>query len=354
MKLVEVHTKADQQTDGYYLGYLVYQNDAVTVLIALDDDANASGVMVLNNDDLLGVVEESPSIAYVQRLIDEGQSRDPFDLMPRNQQLLKRPFSQLYQAAEAALLEDMPLTITLNNGVVYGGIVIQSTLSEIRIRQINDDYSLDRLYLAVPTKQISSLEINAASGKLWQEWYAARKSEPAFDYGLCELYLDWVDDDRFGGCLLGHVIAQNDHYLLLESVSNYGQLESICLVNRADIVHETDASPAISYTNYLIKRNQEQGLFDPNNFSKLAKSLHHIPTTREVILTAGKHLVNIDDYEFDGENLGYVTHTDEYGFTIKDALTGEETDHPYHNVCTIDLASVELEKMHEYLAAQKG
>lgn len=65
MKLVEVHTKAEQQTDGYYLGYLVYQNDAVTVLIALDDDANAGGVMVLNNDDLLGAVEESPSIAYV-------------------------------------------------------------------------------------------------------------------------------------------------------------------------------------------------------------------------------------------------------------------------------------------------
>lgn len=48
MKLVELHTKADQLSGSYYLGYLVYQSADATTLISLDDDANAGGVLVIN------------------------------------------------------------------------------------------------------------------------------------------------------------------------------------------------------------------------------------------------------------------------------------------------------------------
>ena len=64
MKLVELHTKADQLSGNYYLGYLVYQSADATTLISLDDDANAGGVLVINNQDILASVDESPSLAY--------------------------------------------------------------------------------------------------------------------------------------------------------------------------------------------------------------------------------------------------------------------------------------------------
>ena len=73
MKLVELHTKADQLSGSYYLGYLVYQSADAATLISLDDDANAGGVLVINNQDILTSVDESPSLAYCQRLIDEGK-----------------------------------------------------------------------------------------------------------------------------------------------------------------------------------------------------------------------------------------------------------------------------------------
>lgn len=52
MKLVELHTKADQLSGSYYLGYLVYQSADAATLISLDDDANAGGVLVINNQDI--------------------------------------------------------------------------------------------------------------------------------------------------------------------------------------------------------------------------------------------------------------------------------------------------------------
>ena len=97
MKLVELHTKADRLTGSYYLGYLVYQNEDLTVLIGLDDDANASGLILVNNQDLVGMVEQSPSLAYCQRLINEGKSTDPFQLMPVNQELLKGSLSNFFE-----------------------------------------------------------------------------------------------------------------------------------------------------------------------------------------------------------------------------------------------------------------
>ena len=63
-------------------------------------------------------------------------------------------------------------------------------------------------------------------------------------------------------------------------------------------------------------------------------------------------MVSVDDYELAGENLGYVTEVGEEGFTIEDPENRQEVSHLFENVCALDLASTELEKMREFLAAQ--
>ena len=145
MKLVELHTKADQLSGSYYLGYLIYQSADAATLISLDDDANAGGVLVINNQDILTSVDESPSLAYCQRLIDEGKSTDPFALMPLNQELLKTPLTSLSAASQAALEKDLVVNITLTSGIVYTGIIALAGPTEIQLKQIGDDYELDPL-----------------------------------------------------------------------------------------------------------------------------------------------------------------------------------------------------------------
>lgn len=351
MKLVELHTKADRLTESYYLGYLVYQNEEITVLIGLDDDANASGLILVNNQDLVGMVEQSPSLAYCQRLIDEGKSTDPFNLMPVNQELLKSNLTSLFDAGKAALFKKLPVNVTLNNGVVYSGIVTEATLEELRIRQIDGNFALDRIHSVIPMKQISSLEINSALGKMWSEF---QDSEPTNNpYDLVELYLDWLDDDRFGNYLLGRVLLENDHYLLLESINDYGQLEAICLVNREDIIHECSESPVIDFYSFLLTRNQEAGIFDLNNLDRLAQSLDHVPSALEVLENAGQQLVSVDDFTAAGETTGYITSLSDSEVVIADPVTGQENAFAIDRICTIDLASSELEKMKEYLSAQE-
>ncbi|MGM9906533.1 hypothetical protein [Lactobacillus sp.] len=353
MKLVELHTKADQLSGSYYLGYLVYQSADAAALISLDDDANAGGVLVINNQDILASVDESPSLAYCQRLIDEGKSTDPFSLMPLNQELLKTPLTSLGAASEDAMEKALVVNITLTSGVVYTGIIVRTSPKEVQLKQIGDDYELDPLRLIVPLADISSLELNAPLNKLWKKYQPVKDQFAGKNpYGLVELYLDWLDDARFGSCILGRVIDQSDQYLLFESLNDYGQLESICLINREDVVHETVNSAAIDFSSFLVAYNQQMEIFDPGHLSKLAQSLDHVPTAREVIEKAGKQLVSVDDYELAGENLGYVTAVDEEGFTIEDPESGQEVSHLFENVCSLDLASTELEKMREFLAAQ--
>ncbi|APG75286.1 hypothetical protein [Lactobacillus delbrueckii] len=353
MKLVELHTKADQLSGSYYLGYLVYQSADAATLISLDDDANAGGVLVINNQDILTSVDESPSLAYCQHLIDEGKSTDPFALMPLNQELLKTPLTSLSAASQAALEKDLVVNITLTSGIVYTGIIALAGPTEIQLKQIGDDYELDPLCLVIPLSAISSLELNAPLNKLWKKYQVVKEQFAGQNpYGLVELYLDWLDDARFGSCLLGLVLDQSDQFLLFESLNDYGQLESICLVNREDVVHESVNSAAIDFSSFLVAYNQKNEIFDPGHLGKLAQSLDHVPTVREVIEKAGKQLVSVDDYELAGENLGYVTAVDEAGFTIEDPESGQEVSHLFENVCALDLASTELEKMREFLAAQ--
>ncbi|GHV97128.1 hypothetical protein lacNasYZ03_04860 [Lactobacillus nasalidis] len=353
MKLVELHTKADQQTGSYYLGYLVYQSSEVTVLISLDDDANAGGLLVVSNQDVLASVDESPSLAYCQRLIDEGRSTDPFELMPLNQQLLKTPLTSLIAACETAMEKELPISLTLTSGTVYTGLIVRTSPKEIQLRQIGADYEPDQLRLVVPLAEISSLELNAPLHKLWKEYRTVKDQFAGQNpYGLVELYLDWLEDDRFGNYLLGRVLDQDDHYLLFESLNDYGQLEAVCLVNREDVVHESVTSAAIDFNSFLVARNQRKGIFDPGQLSQLAESLDHVPSVAEVIQKAGKQLVNVDDYELPGENLGYVTEVNGQGFSIQDPESGQEVSHLFENVCILDLASTELEKMREFLAAQ--
>lgn len=351
MKLVELHTKADRLTGSYYLGYLVYQNEDLTVLIGLDDDANASGLILVNNQDLVGMVEQSPSLAYCQRLIDEGKSTDPFQLMPVNQELLKGGLSNFFEAGKAALFKKLPVNVTLNNGVVYSGIVTETTLEELRIRQIDGNFALDRIHSVIPMKQISSLEINSALGKMWSEYQDSDIAGNPYD--LVELYLDWLDDDRFGNYLLGRVLLEDDHYLLFESINDYGQLEAICLVNRDDIIHECTASPVIDFYSFLLTRNQEAGIFDLNQLDHLAQSLDHVPSPLEVLQNAGQQLVSVDDYAAPGEMTGYIQALTDSEVYIADPVTGQVAPFAIDRICTIDLASSELEKMKEYLAAQE-
>ena len=118
------------------------------------------------------------------------------------------------------------------------------------------------------------------------------------------------------------------------------------------MVHESVNSAAIDFSNFLVAYNQKNKIFDPGHLGKLAQSLNHVPTAREVIEKVGNQLVSVDDYELAGENLGYVTAVDEAGFTIEDPESGQEVSHLFENVCALDLASTELKKMREFLAAQ--
>ena len=261
--------------------------------------------------------------------------------------------TSLSAASQAALEKDLVVNITLTSGIVYTGIIALAGPTEIQLKQIGDDYELNPLCLVIPLSAISSLELNAPLNKLWKKYQAVKEQFASQNpYGLVELYLDWLDDDRFGSCLLGRVLDQSDHFLLFESLNDYGQLESICLVNREDVIHETVNSAAIDFSSFLVAYNQKNEIFDPGHLGKLAQSLDHVPTAREVIEKAGKQLVSVDDYELAGENLGYVTAVNEEAFTIEDPESGQEVSHLFENVCALDLASTELEKMREFLAAQ--
>lgn len=85
---------------------------------------------------------------------------------------------------------------------------------------------------------------------------------------LFELYLE-DDDDSF---IVGTSIAENEQQLLLVSIDDNGQVDSVEVIDRAHISKVVTDSSYLDFCQSMIKENQAAHIFDP---FQLAQQLPH-------------------------------------------------------------------------------
>lgn len=81
---------------------------------------------------------------------------------------------------------------------------------------------------------------------------------------LFELYLE-DDDDSF---IVGTAIAETPHQLLIVSIDDNGQVDSVEIIDRSHVSKIVTDSSYLDFCQSMIKENQAANIFDPFHLAK--------------------------------------------------------------------------------------
>ncbi len=81
---------------------------------------------------------------------------------------------------------------------------------------------------------------------------------------LFELYLE-DDDESF---IVGTAIAETPHQLLIVSIDDNGQVDSVEIIDRSHVSKIVTDSSYLDFCQSMVKENQAANIFDPFHLAK--------------------------------------------------------------------------------------
>lgn len=355
LQLVELHQKSSDP--NYLIGCILNESSEWVTFLSIDPAGNQGGIRFLKTSDITEINENSPALNFVKSLLETNQLNDPFTLTGNNRSIVTSNLQSLYEILQYALKNEKLLKMNLRNVATYGGYITELSNDEVRLFSYNDDKVFENLVeTTIKLKDIVEIIFNDADLKLSSEYfsYLGSEGEIGNELGLSQIYFRYTDDFRFGNdMMLGWIVAESDHYLLVERIDDVGQIMGVSLVGKKAIAHITNDSDYLNFINFACEYNQKHGNLDPHHFDELAHQFTQIPTFAEIITTSKPdHLLLVDDYQFDGINWGTVISANEQGFILRPIANFDFSDPvqiPYSDLASIDLISSDTIHLQTYL-----
>lgn len=360
--LVQITLNADQEKyniDGdasitfidatsYYVGRIAARHHGWITLESVDQDGNHGGVVFIKEDQVAKIEDSTPTLHYYSL----AAPHDPFHMKQLNAQVLNWDFTNIRDLLLNAADSQPFITLETKTGVNYTGLIMQLDKDEVRILEKNDQ-TLEQYATVIPLADIVCIDINSIDNRLFTHYLKQHKNYDN-DLGLSEIYFDYTFDDQFGSFAIGKVLKYADENLILESLNDLGQVESIGLIARSHIAHVIENSERLNYFNYLVDWQKKNGSFDPDHLEHSVNLQGEIKSIAEVIeeWPEGKVIKISDSIYHYPDRLGLISSYNDNGFDLKIATeyaTGDISDHEYEDLISIDLAGSEMIRMQKFL-----
>lgn len=360
--LVQITLNADQEKyniDGdasitfidatsYYVGKIIARQHGWITLESVDQDGNRGGVVFIKEDQIAKIEDNTPTLNYCALT----NITDPFHMKQLNVKVLNWDFTNIYDLLLNAADSQPFITFETKNGVNYTGLITQLDKDEVRILEKNGQ-TLEQYATVIPLADIVCIDINSIDNRLFIHYLKQNK-----DYNnkleLAEIYFDYTFDDQFGSFAIGKIVKYDDENLILESLNDLGQVESIAIIARTHIVHIAEESERLNYFNYLVDWQKQNDSFDPDHLEHSVNLQGDIKSIPEVIENWQEDkVIKISDsiYHYP-DRLGLISSYNGDGFDLKittEYAMDDISDHEYEDVISIDLAGSEMIRMQKFL-----
>lgn len=363
-KLVQITLKADQEkynldgdasitvvdANSYYIGRIIARHHGWIVFESVDQGGNLGGIVFIKGDQVAKIEDDTPNLRYYAIT----QIRDPFNLSKMNKPVLDWDFTNLHDLLINVADAQPFTTFEVNTGVTYTGLITQLDQNEVRILERNE-LTLEHYATVIPLADIVCVDTNAIDNLLFTQYLKQlHQREFTNDLDLVEIYFDYTFDDQYGSFAIGKVLKYDDDNLILESINELGQVESIAVIARSHVTHITEDSERLNFFNFLVQWQKRNGSFDPDKLERSVKLRDEIKSPAEIIEDwPDDRVVKISDsiYHYP-DRLGLIEDRSDSGFDLKiitEYGLGDVSDHDYNDLISVDLAGSEMIKIQQFL-----
>lgn len=260
-KLVQVTLNADQEkynlggdesitfidANSYYIGQIVAREHGWIVLESVDQTSNQGGIVFIKEDQIAKIEDDTPVLHYYATT----EIKDPFDMKHLNSPVKNWDFTDIYDLLINVADAQRFATFEVDTGVTYTGLITQLDKKEVRILEKNGT-SIEHFATVIPLKDIVCVDVNSIDNNLFLHYLKQKQNYDFNELKLVEIYFDYTFDDQFGNFVIGKVLKYDEDNILLESLNELGQVESIAVIARRHVAHVTEESERLNYFNYLV------------------------------------------------------------------------------------------------------
>lgn len=253
--LVQITLNADQEKyniDGdesitfidassYYIGKIVAKSHGWLTLESVDQDGNLGGIVFIKEDQIAKIEDDTPMLNY----FSITHVKDPFHMKQSNKSVLNWDFTNIYDLFVNIADAQPFITVEVNTGTTYTGVITQLDKTEVRILERNGNV-IEHYPTVIPLEDVVCVDANSIDNHLFLQ-YLKQENEYSNKLGLVEIYFNYTFDDLFGGFAIGKILKYDDENLILESLNELGQVESIAVISRKHIAHITEDSERLNY-----------------------------------------------------------------------------------------------------------
>lgn len=246
--MIEVHLKKDQE--NYFLGRLVRENFNYLVLEGVDENGYLGGIYFIKKSTISGIKTNSDEIEDLKNKII-----DPFSLKKNNEELVKEFLTQDI----AKLCQENSLIYLETADENYHGKVKSINSREIILTELT--YEKHQSDLKISLDEIQVISFNLLEDKLLDEYLNAETSVENADLVEIELKNQLtIGQDEF---LVGKIIKEDKDSIIIESLNDLGQLDSITAIKTPVIKKIVRKDNYLNYVEFLKqwqKKNQSYDL----------------------------------------------------------------------------------------------
>lgn len=359
--LVQITLNADQEkyniggderitfidANSYYVGHICARRQGWIVLETIDQSGNWGGIAFIKENQIAKIEDNTAVLNYYA----SASIRDPFHMKQINKTAKNLAFADTRDLL-LNLVHDQPfVTFEVDTGMTYTGLVTLIDQDEVRILEKND-IELEHFATVIPLKDIVCIDVNSIDNYLFVHYLKQRKEFNRLN--LVEIYFDYTFDDQFGNFAVGRVLKYDENNILLESLNELGQVESIAVISRQHVAHVTEESERLNYFNYLVDWQQKNHSIDPDNLEHSVNLHGEIKSIADVVQDWPKdRVIKISDsvYHYP-DRLGLIKDCSDEGFDLKiltEYNSGEISDHNYEDLISVDLAGSDMIKMQNFI-----
>lgn len=247
--MIEIHLKNDQE--NYFLGRLLKENSKYLVLEAVDENGYLSGIYFIKKSAISEVKTNSDEIEDLKNKII-----DPFSFKKNNEELLKE---FLTQQDITKLCQENSLIYLETADENYHGKVNSISSKEMILTEL--DYEKHKSELKISLDEIQVFGFNLLEDELLDEYLNSETSVENSD--LVEIDLKNQSTIGQDELLVGKIIKKDKEWIIIESLNDLGQLDSITAIKTSvikKIVREDDYLNYVEFLKQWQKNNQSYDL----------------------------------------------------------------------------------------------
>ncbi|GFZ27723.1 hypothetical protein [Lactobacillus corticis] len=258
-KITTLRLNADS-SDEYYVGIKIKQINDWLLFEPINSDNYWDGVIWMRIDQVQEFNDKKISESHLKNLAD------PFNKRAMN--------SRLINELSLDSFVGHVITVQTSDGKEITGRLENVAKSALFISEFVNIYQREERAISVNLQDIIMVIPAEIENDLLNKWYKATNLPKS---NLVEIYLHGQPQEEF---FLGQILAENDHSLLLASITDTGVFDDLVVFKKADCDKIIKDDPKLPYYQFMLNAHLENKSADPQHL-----------LDREVKLQAAKDML---------------------------------------------------------------